>query len=638
MSTESEPEYLQQLNDQQKQAVLHGDGPAMVLAGAGSGKTRVLTTRVAYLIEHRGIKPEEIVLLTFTNKAAREMEERVQRLTGSRLPYAGTFHRLCARLLRRHGELVGLSQSYVIYDGDDQLSLIKLIAKELNLDSKKYHPRALLKSISESKQQLISPEEYEQFARGPYQTTSARVYTLYEKRLRDAGAVDFDNLIVKSVELFRKNEAVRKQYQEQWKHVLIDEYQDTNHAQYVLTKLIAYPQNNLYVVGDASQAIYGWRGADYRNLLKLRSDFANTEEYRLERNYRSTESILEAASHVIRNNTLHPVLELWTDNPGTEKLMIVEANDGTEEAGIVTRMIHRQYADELDQVAILYRTNAQSREFEEALLRQGVPYRLVGGVAFYSRKEVKDILSYLQLVYQPNDVVSENRVIKLGKRRYAEFTQWRDTVRNIETGVVSGTTQELLDGILKSTTYMDRLDEKDPTDLTRIENIHELHSVAAQFPELPLFLEQVALVGGEREDRGGFGEGPAVTLMSLHAAKGLEFPYVFLVGLEEGLFPHSRALQDREQMEEERRLCYVGITRAKKKLVLTYAKRRLLYGSYSQQMPARFLREIPPHALEMGSGLSSESGSSVRHETPLDDPMLDAILDGSMDIDEWLSK
>lgn len=640
----SEPVYLAKLNEQQKQAVLHGDGPAMVLAGAGSGKTRVLTTRVAYLIDQCGIQPEEIVLLTFTNKAAREMEDRVQQLTGSRLPYAGTFHRLCARLLRRHGELVGLSQSYVIYDGDDQLSLIKLIAKELNLDNKKHHPRALLKSISESKQQLISPEEYEQFARGPYQTTVARVYSLYEKRLREAGAVDFDNLIVKSVELFRKNEAIRKQYQEQWKHVLIDEYQDTNHAQYVFTKLIAFPQNNLYVVGDASQAIYGWRGADYRNLLKLRNDFANIEEYRLERNYRSTASILEAASNVIRNNTLHPVLELWTDNPEAEKLMVIEANDGSEEAALVTRMISREYPDELDDVAILYRTNAQSREFEEALLRQGIPYRLVGGVAFYSRKEIKDILAYLQLVYQPKDEVSENRVLKLGKRRYADFTEWRDAVRNLETGEVTGTSQELLEGILKSTNYMDKLDEKDPTDLTRIENIQELHSVAAQFPELPMFLEQVALVGGEREDRGGFGEGPAVTLMSLHAAKGLEFPYVFLVGLEEGLFPHSRSLQDREQMEEERRLCYVGITRAKQRLVLTYARRRLLYGSYSQQVPARFLREIPIDVFESGAAPFSQHLSSgnaqnrTRKETPLDDPMLDAILDGSMDIEEWLSK
>ncbi|MCD8484507.1 UvrD-helicase domain-containing protein [Candidatus Woesebacteria bacterium] len=640
--SQSEPTYLSVLNEEQRQAVLHGDGPAMVLAGAGSGKTRVLTTRVAYLIDQKNIQPEEIVLLTFTNKAAKEMEERVRVLTGYSLPYAGTFHRLCARLLRRHAELVGLSQSYVIYDSDDQLSLIKLIAKELNLDSKKYHPRALVKSISESKQQLITPEEYEQFARGPFQTTVARVYRIYEKKLIEAGAVDFDNMLSKVVELFRKNEHIRKQYQQQWKHVLIDEYQDTNHAQYVLTKLIAFPQNNLYVVGDASQAIYGWRGADYRNLLKLRQDFANVEEYRLERNYRSTPSILEAASNVIRNNTMHPVLELWTDSVDTHKLRVLQANDGTEEAHLVANIIAREHPDELSDVAILYRTNAQSREFEEALLRKGIPYKLVGGVAFYSRKEIKDILAYLQLVYQPNDVISENRVLKLGKRRYANFTEWRDTVRNLETGEVTGTTQDLLEGILKSSNYMDKLDEKDPTDLTRIENIQELHSVAAQFPELPLFLEQVALVGGEREERSSMGEGPAVTLMSLHAAKGLEFPYVFLVGLEEGLFPHSRSLQDREQMEEERRLCYVGITRAKSRLVLSYAQRRLLYGNYSQQMPARFLREIPAHAFEDGAspfGQNARLRSENSHsETPLDDPMLDAILDGSMDIDEWLGR
>lgn len=626
------PQYLDVLNQQQRLAVLHGEGPAVVLAGAGSGKTRVLTTRVAYLLDEKNVKPEEIVLLTFTNKAAREMEERVRRLTGFSLPYAGTFHRLCALLLRRHGQAIGIPPSYVIYDSDDQLSLLKIVSKELDLDSKQFHPRVLAKSISDAKQQLLTPQEYDGFARGVFQQTVARVYKIYEHRLKQAGAVDFDNLLMKTVELLRKDEETRQYYQRLWRHVLIDEYQDTNHAQYVLTKLIAFPQNNIYVVGDASQAIYGWRGADYRNLLKLRNDFANIEEYRLERNYRSTPTILEAASHVIRHNTMHPVLELWTESDEDRRIEMIEAADGQEEAAQVVRRIRRWSGDEWDQTAVLYRTNAQSREFEEAFLRAGIPYRLLGGVAFYARKEIKDIIAYLSVLQQPEDEVSTARILKLGKRRFAAFEQWAQEQRTSETVLETGA---LLDGLLKVTGYMDKLDEKDPTDLTRIENIQELRSVATQFPELPAFLEQVALVGNEYVDRQQRDVQQGVTLMSLHAAKGLEFDSVFLVGLEEGLFPHSRSLTDREQMEEERRLCYVGITRARKQLTLSYAKRRLLYGSYSNQQPARFLREIPDSALEKSAGIQRSKSSP---DSALDDPMLDAILEGSMDIAEWLER
>lgn len=630
-------DYLQSLNEEQRQAVLHGSGPAMVLAGAGSGKTKVLTTRVAHLIASQHVAPENIVLLTFTNKAAREMEDRVQRLTGQTLPYAGTFHSLSARLLRQHADKIGFSRSYVIYDGDDQLSLLKIIANELDLDSKRYHPRVLLSSISEAKQQLLTPEEYGQFARGQFQQVIARVYAVYEKRLAEANAFDFDNLLVKTVELLRKNETVRQQLQEQWTHVLIDEYQDTNHAQYVFTKLIAFPQNNLFVVGDASQAIYGWRGADYRNLLKLKTDFANIEEYRLEKNYRSTPSILEAASRVIRNNTLHPVLELWTDNQDATKLQVIEANDGTEEAKFVTQII-QHLDDDRREVAVLYRTNAQSREFEEAFLQQGIPYRLVGGVAFYARKEIKDVMAYLQLYFQPEDIVSEQRVLKLGKRKYEVFRQWAAEQHQGET---PRSTIDVLDEILKVSEYLQRYDEDNPQDLTRIENVQELRSVAAQFPELEQFLEQVALVGNEYLEKKQRNEENGVTLMSLHAAKGLEFNTVFLVGLEEGLFPHSRSLTDREQMEEERRLCYVGITRAKQRLYLSYAKRRLLYGSYTTQLPARFLREIPPELLEGESVFVQKTGNGKKNlptRTDWNDPDLDALLSGDLDISEWLTK
>lgn len=623
-------QYLDGLNEQQKQAVLHATGPAMVLAGAGSGKTRVLVTRVAHLMAEHKVRPENIVLLTFTNKAAGEMNERVERLTGHRLPYSGTFHRLCARILRIHAEKVGLSRDYVIYDSEDQLSLIKIIAKELDLDPKQYPPRALLAGISDAKQQLLSPAEYHEFARGAYQEIIGRVYAMYERRLVAAGAVDFDNLLVKVVQLLRENEDVRKYYQKQFEFILIDEYQDTNLAQYTLTKLMAFPQNNLYVVGDASQAIYGWRGADYRNLLKLKQDFANIEEYRLERNYRSTPSILEAASSVIKNNTMHPVLDLWTENSDTTKLVVLENNDGVQEADRVIRLIDKHIAEDGPEgIAILYRTNAQSRQFEESLLRAGMPYRLVGGVAFYARKEVKDVLAYLSYLFQPNNEVAALRLQKLGKRKWAVFQAWVVDRRG-EDGWLQKPTVEILDALLEITAYLEQFDADDPTDLTRIENVKELRSVATLFPEIGLFLEQVALVENDKVE-GQEMVKDAVTLMSLHAAKGLEFPVVFLVGMEEGLFPHSRALLDKEQMEEERRLCYVGITRARKKLYLSYAKERLLYGSYQQHLPSRFLKEIPGHLLE------GDQTKRAVPRTSVNDPDLLKVLYDDMSIEDWLN-
>lgn len=625
---------LGQLNPEQLQAVQHGTGPALVLAGAGSGKTKVLTTRVAHLLE-QGVAPEGIVLLTFTNKAAAEMQERVFNLTGKSLPFAGTFHRLAAKLLRWHGHLIGISPSYIIYDADDQLSLLKLIVRDFDLDPKRFPPRVLLKAISDAKQQLLGPEDYHNFARGYFQEHVARAYAEYERRLAKAGAVDFDNLLVKVVQLFRQSAEIRAKYQEQWQHILIDEYQDTNTAQYEFTQLIAAPQNNLFVVGDASQAIYGWRGADYRNLKKLQSDYANVTEYRLERNYRSTPTILEAASSVIQNNTLHPVLELWTDSSGHPSIEVFEAEDGADEARQVVRAIQNVFADDLEEVAILYRTNAQSREFEEALLRAGVPYKLVGGVAFYARKEIKDVLAYLSVLLQPEDEVSLVRITKLGKRVLASFLQWAEECRAKATDGSWPTSLELIDSILEVSQYLKKLDPEDPLDLTRIENLQELRSVASQITDIHEFLEQIALVGSEQDARERQQGQTGVTLMSLHAAKGLEFSNVFLVGLEEGLFPHSRSLADREQMEEERRLCYVGITRAKSRLFLSFARRRLLYGSFQQQLPARFLREIPSHLLQ---GLS-EKGSGRRPSTvDPDDPSLDALLNGELDIADWLTK
>jgi DNA helicase-2/ATP-dependent DNA helicase PcrA len=635
-------DYLAVLNEQQRQAVLHGEGPAMVLAGAGSGKTRVLVTRVAYLLEDKNLNPENILLLTFTNKAAGEMQSRVSRLTGKQLPFAGTFHKLGARILRSYGSKLGYPENYVIYDSDDQLSLIKLVMKDLDVDPKQYHHKAILGSISSAKQQLIGPEEYQQFARGQFQEIVGRIYQIYERRLKMASALDFDNLLTKTIELLRMHTDVREYFQEMFQYVLIDEYQDTNHAQYVLTKLLMQPQNNLFVVGDASQAIYGWRGADYRNMLNLKLDFAGMEEYRLEQNYRSTPCILQAASGVIQNNQSHPVLELWTENDDFDKITLMECHDGREEAKRVAKMIS-QLIDDLNEVAVLYRTNAQSRELEEALLRLSIPYRLVGGVKFYSRKEVKDVLAYLSLVHQPENEVALLRATRLGKRRLAAFLAWREKYHQSDTQL---TTPEILDQLLAATYYTEKYNEKDPEDLSRLENIQELKSVATQFPDLTEFLEQVALVENDQLGNQGQPDQPAVTLMSLHAAKGLEFNTVFLVGMEEGLFPHSRSLLERDQLEEERRLCYVGITRARRKLIMSHAKQRFVFGTPQRQLPSRFIREIPAKLLEnLASDRASDRRSNNGHQKTnpnramaynLDDPELEAVLSGEVAIDDWL--
>lgn len=639
------------LNEQQRLAVLHGEGPAIVLAGAGSGKTRVLTTRAAYLLSdsERQSQPENILLLTFTNKAAGEMQSRVQLLTNQKLPYAGTFHRLCAKLLRQHAPRVGLPHQYAIYDDDDQLSLIKLILKEMNIDPKQYHPRAVMASISEAKQQLISAADYANFARGHFQEKVSKVYLEYEKRLLRSGAVDFDNLLVKTIELLRLNPEIQRSYQQLWRWILIDEYQDTNHAQYVLTKLLISAPNNLFVVGDMSQAIYGWRGADYRNMLKLKQDFANLEEYRLEKNYRSTPTILQAASQVIKNNSSHPVLELWTENADQAKIQLLECASGYSEASHIARLIKELDLD-LNEIAVLYRTNAQSRSFEEAFIREGLAYRLVGGVRFYARKEVKDVLAYLALVYRPDNEVAQNRIIKLGKQRYQLFETWREKNQS-DSDEKPLATLEIIDGVLAATKYLEKFDEKNPEDVSRLENIQELRSVASQFPNLEEFLEQVALVENDEIGEQNNIQQPAVTLMSLHAAKGLEFAAVFLVGLEEGLFPHSRSMFSQDELEEERRLFYVGVTRAKRFLTLSYAKQRYLYGSPQAQLPSRFIREIPADLLEFYrlngrsktgrlknlTGAKSRS-RPARRTTNLDELEIDSLLSGEMSIEDFLKQ
>ncbi|HNP89351.1 MAG: ATP-dependent DNA helicase PcrA [Microgenomates group bacterium ADurb.Bin219] len=609
---------LADLNPAQQEAVVYHNGPLLVLAGAGSGKTRVLIYRTAWLIAEKKVPPENILLLTFTNKAAGEMKDRLQKILASQLParlssftshlpYAGTFHSFCAKILRKEGKNIGIPPNYLIYDDQDQIDAVKEILNQLQLSPKEFNPRAVLTTISEAKNELISELEYPQYVRGYWQETVARVYRKYQNFLKENEALDFDDLIFKTVNLFKKFPEILGDYQNKYRYLLVDEYQDTNHAQYVLTKLLAKRFNNLTVVGDMAQSIYMWRGADFKNVLKLKEDFPDLKTINLEQNYRSTQKILDTAYSVISHNSSHPVLKLWTENPKGENAFLYEAANELEEAEFIVRQIlnrvssNSRLAPNYSYFAILYRTNAQSRVLEEAFLQAGIPYSLVGGTRFYERKEIKDVLSYLRLLANPKDMVSYKRIEKLGKGRLEKFLKLQKSL----IGRKNLTTMEILEKTLKETGYLDLYDAEDEEDLTRLENIKELGSVATNFPELNQFLENVALVEQEQlpdhpvKDKKTTDKRGAVTLMTLHAAKGLEFPVVFMVGMEEGLFPHSRSLLDNSQLEEERRLCYVGITRAKEKVYLTYARRRLYFGQRSANLPSRFLMDIPQELLQL---------------------------------------
>lgn len=586
-------DFLNGLNAEQKEAVLHTDGPMIVLAGAGSGKTRVLTYRTSYLIE-KGIPPENILLTTFTNKAANEMKERIKKmLETNNVPLTTTFHALCAKILRIDGKHIGIPSSFVIYDDQDQIDAVKEVMKKLDISLKDYKPSSILATISQAKNQVITSDDYPKYARGHFQEVVARIYILYQKLLKENDALDFDDLLLKVIELFQKNPSILEKYQNRFRYILIDEYQDTNHAQYQLTKLLAAKWHNICVVGDFSQSIYSWRGADYQNLMRFKDDFPGVKIFPLSQNYRSTQKILDAASTVIAKNTSHPVLKLWTQNPDGEDVIIFEASNGHQEAEfIINQISSMNYSD----IAVLYRTNAQSRVIEEVFLHQSIPYTLIGGTRFYDRKEVKDVLSYLRLLANPKDMVSYKRIEKLGKGRLEKFLSVQKELNNVQ-GVA---TIEMLDTIVRKTDYLSLYDEKDEEDRSRLENIKELRSVAIEFPNLIQFLENVALVEQEYTPDKYIGNGKknAVTLMTLHAAKGLEFLIVFMVGMEEGLFPHSRSLMDRGELEEERRLCYVGMTRAKEKLYLSYARRRLFFGQRTTTTISRFLMELPENVLQ----------------------------------------
>ena len=583
--------FLDDLNEPQRRAVTFGNGPLLILAGAGSGKTRALTFRAAYLIREKGINPHRVLLVTFTNKAAKEMKQRLSFLLGdSALPFCGTFHSFCVKLLKT-------KQDFAIYDEDDSLEVIKKAVKNLELDIKPYKPQSLKAAISASKNELISSLEYSGFSRGRYQELAAQVYREYDRLLKLYGAMDFDDLLLNAVKWLHHDQETLNKYRQQFEYILVDEYQDTNKAQYELTRLLSSRWRNLTAVGDFSQSIYSFRGADWRNLTRLKENFPDLTIINLEQNYRSTQNILTAANQVIGKNTQHPVLKLWTEACQGSKLAIYEARDEKDEANFIVNTIKKSQTlnpkFQYNNFAVLYRTNAQSRNIEEALINQAIPYLLVGGTRFYSRKEIKDCLAYLRFLVNPKDTISYERLAKIGRRQLQRFLDWKETN---QTELMTLTTTQVLDRVLKVTNYLERFDPKDEQDLARLENIRELTSVGRQWPKLPEFLEQVALV--EQTDSIKT-NGNAVTLMTLHASKGLEFNTVFLIGMEEGLFPHSRSLLSKDGLEEERRLCYVGITRAKAQVYFSYAWRRLYFGQYSSNPVSRFLADIDTNLLEL---------------------------------------
>ena len=635
---------LDGLNREQQQAVQHTEGPLLILAGAGSGKTKVLTVRIAYLLA-QGVNPYEILAITFTNKAAKEMKSRVEGLVGdvANRIWLSTFHSFCAKFLRFElDNFLGYNSNFTIYDTSDSQVVIKAALKALNLDDKYYPVGAMISAISDAKNKLMFASDYRKQARDFYQQKVADVYEYYERELRKNNALDFDDLLLVAVKLLQSNAAVLDKYSKRFKYVMIDEYQDTNHAQYLLAYLLSSHWKNIAVVGDADQSIYAWRGADIQNILDFEKDYPNCTSIKLEQNYRSTKIILDAANAVIDNNEGRPEKNLWTDKVEGAKIQHFTAQSEYEEAAFIGDTIvkkHDIHGVPYGDMAILYRTNAQSRVLEEALIKRALPYTMVGGTKFYDRKEIKDVLAYLRVLYNPFDDLSLLRIINVPKRSIGATTvsKLQDYARENGTSLfmtltqlhlvdtIKGKTKEkleefgiliftlvaemddksvldILEAILDRTGYLAQLEEStDPQDQARAENIGELLSVAKDFQDtnptgtVEDFLEQVALVNDvdsfEQEES-------KVTLMTLHAAKGLEFPIVFLGGLEEGLFPHSRTLMNPEEIEEERRLAYVGITRAEKELYISNATTRTVFGRTSSYLPSRFIDEIPAELVD----------------------------------------
>ena len=603
------------LNQSQKDAVTHIGTPLLLLAGAGSGKTRVLTHRAAFFIQEKLATPSQILLLTFTNKAAEEMKQRMSKLLNTKNTslFAGTFHSFCSRILRVDGSYIGVHPDFVIYDSGDQETLIKNILRDLNLTPQEFKPSSVMYFIEDCKNKFITANEAKLQASGFWDKNVANIYQKYQQKLTEYQALDFNDLLFKTVELFIQFPQVLDKYQDIYRFILVDEYQDTNQIQYLLTKLLAAKYQQITAVGDASQAIYGWRGADYRNLVNFTADFKNTKIINLEENYRSTQIILDAANSVISKNNSHPILKLFTQKKSSDLIKIFEASSEVAEADYIAQKIqfyHNIVHIPYRQMAVLYRMNAQSRVLEEAFLRYTIPYVLIGGLRFYERAEIKDILSMRRFAHDKHDHISEERVIKsLGKRKKSLFDHHLESV-----DLKHLTSLQILESLVTNSGYLDKYDPKDEDDQKKIENIKELKSVAATFPKLNDFLENIALVQQEyslQEKNKKKDNKEGIRLMTLHGSKGLEFEVVFLVGFEEGILPHSRSMIDDTEIEEERRLCYVGITRAKDFLYISYASKRLFFGKSSLNEPSRFLLDIPEHLTEFDQ--PSEIVRDYRH-------------------------
>lgn len=651
---------LDDLNPAQAEAVQTTSGPLLILAGAGSGKTKTLTHRIAHLIANEQVWPNEILAVTFTNKAAREMRERLGRLLNQDgtarffMPWMGTFHGICVRLLRQDGQAIGIAPNFVIYDEDDRQGLIKQAMKQLQLSDKQIKPRAVSAAISSAKNELVGPEEFAASARFPFQQSVAKIYETYERLRSEAGALDFDDLLLETVRLFRDQSAVRAKWRAQFKHILIDEYQDTNAAQYAIVKSLVNEHRNICVVGDDWQSIYSWRGADFTNILNFERDFPGAKIIKLEQNYRSTGAILEAAHNVITKNTQRTDKKLWTAEPSGAPVQVHGVYDESEEAHLVASRIGAQVAigaRQCGEFAVLYRTNAQSYTLERALLQQRIPYQIIGGVRFYDRKEIKDVTAYLRLLYQPNDRMSFSRIVNVPSRGIGaisveKFMMWQaasgldiiaalvnahsaggltgrarsslmqlgETLRLLQAKVLSNTPpSELIDLLLQKTGYQEVILDGTPQAEERQANIGALISDAASFASLPDFLEEIALMSSA--DTGSSEQ--KVTLMTIHAAKGLEFPVVFMVGMEEGILPHSRVYEaGPAELEEERRLCYVGMTRARQELHLSYAKSRLAFGQRGYNPASRFLTDM---GYEIAAYDASAHNPLVRQESDWDE-------------------
>nr|WP_199774745.1 DNA helicase PcrA [Latilactobacillus sakei] len=651
------------MNPEQAEAVLTTEGPLLIMAGAGSGKTRVLTHRVAYLIEEKHVLPWRILAITFTNKAAREMRERVGNLLGEGAQdvWVSTFHALCVRILRREIEQIGYNRAFTIADPSEQLTLMRHVCRDLDIDTKKYEPKAILGTISKAKNALQTPADYQGLANGPFEKMAAKCYTEYQKRLHQNQALDFDDLIMQTIRLFRENKETLAHYQEKFQYIHVDEYQDTNEAQYTLVNMLAEKYQNLCVVGDADQSIYGWRGADISNIMNFEHDYPDAKSVMLEQNYRSTKTILEAANGVINRNTFRKPKELWTQNEEGQPITYYRGQSERDESLFVITKIqeemqknHRKYGD----FAVLYRTNAQSRTIEEAFVKANMPYKMVGGHKFYDRKEIKDILAYLRLVVNAADSMSFERIVNSPKRgigpgtleklgQFADDHQWSllEAAQNAELSTIPARSRntlidfgnvigdlakmreflnvtDLTEQLLDKTGYKKALEVENTLEAqTRLENIEELLSVTKQFDEhyeleeedSDLFVDFLAELSLVSDLDSVEEEASEVTMMTLHAAKGLEFPVVFLMGMEEGIFPLSRALLEEDELEEERRLAYVGITRAESKLYLTNAYSRMLYGRQQSNQASRFVGEIDDQLLDYANG---NAGSIPERKLP----------------------